>query len=502
MKLQLKKGSTSVRVMVFIADSSSTTGAGKTGLAFNSSGLKWYYWRGDTGNNPGVSVTPATATLGTFTSGGFKEIDATNLPGLYEIGIPDAAIASGSLSVAMMLHGVSGMAPLPLEIQLVAYDPENATTLGLTNLDAAMSSRLASASITLSGGAVTVGTNNDKAGYALSSGGIAAIWDSLTSGMVNAGSIGKRIVDYLTGDIFARIGSNGAGLTAIGPVTLATSQPNYAPAKAGDAMTLTSGERTAIATAVETACINEADGNALLEAMTDAIAAANPDLSALSANLIAAAVRTNLAAELGRIDVAVSTLATASSLTTVGTNVSSALSSINTLKGDWDNGGRLDLLLDQTLADTNELQTDWATGGTLKTELDTIAGNAGSAASVISDVNDVVGEIAVIANKIDTMLAVDGSNWKLTTGSLQEAPSGGGTPPTAAEIAEEIFSTANGINTGESFRQWARRVRAVLYGKTSGMRTGTEVFKAADGTTTLVSVSVDRKGNRSGVTLT
>ena len=38
------------------------------------------------------------------------------------------------------------------------------------NINATVSSRLASASITLSGGAVTVGTNNDKTGYALTSG--------------------------------------------------------------------------------------------------------------------------------------------------------------------------------------------------------------------------------------------------------------------------------------------------------------------------------------------
>lgn len=40
------------------------------------------------------------------------------------------------------------------------------------NINATISSRLADASITLSGGAVTVGTNNDKTGYSIASGGI------------------------------------------------------------------------------------------------------------------------------------------------------------------------------------------------------------------------------------------------------------------------------------------------------------------------------------------
>lgn len=52
------------------------------------------------------------------------------------------------------------------------------------------------------------------------------------------------------------IGAAGAGLTAIGPVTLATSQPNYAPAKAGDEMDFIDAPNStalaAIASAVNT----------------------------------------------------------------------------------------------------------------------------------------------------------------------------------------------------------------------------------------------------------
>lgn len=50
------------------------------------------------------------------------------------------------------------------------------------------------------------------------------IWNSLTSGMSTVGSIGKRIVDYLTGDIFARLGapsgaSIAADIAAVGDLT-------------------------------------------------------------------------------------------------------------------------------------------------------------------------------------------------------------------------------------------------------------------------------------------
>ncbi len=46
---------------------------------------------------------------------------------------------------------------------------------------------------------VTVTTNNDKTGYALSAAGLAAIWDRLTSALTTAGSIGKRLADYFAG---------------------------------------------------------------------------------------------------------------------------------------------------------------------------------------------------------------------------------------------------------------------------------------------------------------
>lgn len=61
----------------------------------------------------------------------------------------------------------------------------------------------------------TVTTNNDKTGYSLSSGGIQAIWDALTSALTTVGSVGKRISDYLTGDAYVRLGAPaGASVSA------------------------------------------------------------------------------------------------------------------------------------------------------------------------------------------------------------------------------------------------------------------------------------------------
>jgi hypothetical protein len=139
-KLQRLAGSTSHVLTIFIQDSSSTVGAGLTGLAYNSSGLTCYYKR-NTGT-AAVAVTLANiSTLGTYVSGGFAEVSAANLPGLYEFHPPDAAYAVGARSVVFLLKGATNQVPVPIEIELTAVDNQDATRFGLTNLDAAVSTR-------------------------------------------------------------------------------------------------------------------------------------------------------------------------------------------------------------------------------------------------------------------------------------------------------------------------------------------------------------------------
>jgi len=109
---------------VFIADSASTTGAGLANLTHSSSGLVASYIAGDLSND--VQITLATATLGTFTSGGFVAVDNTNMPGWYEIGIPNAALDGGN-EVAIHLRGAANMVPVNIYIELDAFDYQTAT---------------------------------------------------------------------------------------------------------------------------------------------------------------------------------------------------------------------------------------------------------------------------------------------------------------------------------------------------------------------------------------
>jgi hypothetical protein len=125
MKLLIPAGTTSKLLRMFVQDSSATDGSGLTGLAYNTSGLVGYYIREGDASATQINSAGATAlvdmTVGTWTEFGFKEVDAANLPGLYEIGLPNAVLAAGAASVVVMFRGATNMAPALLEIELDAY---------------------------------------------------------------------------------------------------------------------------------------------------------------------------------------------------------------------------------------------------------------------------------------------------------------------------------------------------------------------------------------------
>jgi hypothetical protein len=203
--MKIKRGSTSVRRLIFIADTSQTNGAGLANLVFNSSGLVAYYIAGDLNNE--VQVTLVSATLGTFTSGGFVAVDNTNMPGWYEIGIPDAALDGGN-EVAIQLRGATNMAPVNIYIELDAVDYQSATNFGLSKFidietdTQDIQNRLPSGLVDgrMASIAQVVG---DKTGYKLASDGLAlvtapianAVWDEVLTGATHniASSAGRRL---------------------------------------------------------------------------------------------------------------------------------------------------------------------------------------------------------------------------------------------------------------------------------------------------------------------
>jgi len=106
-------GSTSYTDIITIRNNS---GVPQTGIAYNTAGIICRYIR--PGEAP-VPITLANQTVtGTWVSGGFKEIDATNAPGIYRIDIPDAAFAVGKPQVSLTIHGFAASAVNVYDYQL------------------------------------------------------------------------------------------------------------------------------------------------------------------------------------------------------------------------------------------------------------------------------------------------------------------------------------------------------------------------------------------------
>lgn len=133
MLLSYKRGQTGVVLRIKILDSTVTTGAGKTGLAFNTSGLII----STIANNEAAATTYTVAgstienitTLGTYAAPTalkcrFKEVDATNHKGVYELHLADARFAVTSAKALLIsLSGATGMVETDVLVPLVDLDP-------------------------------------------------------------------------------------------------------------------------------------------------------------------------------------------------------------------------------------------------------------------------------------------------------------------------------------------------------------------------------------------
>jgi len=133
MKLLLKKGTTSKQIYVFMYNSS--TGVGINTAIANMTG---YYIREGQSSATNLSLTGTGAVVGTWNStsagGAMAAVDATHATGLYTLDLPNAALANGANTVAVVIQdaGSNNIAPCPVEIQLVDFDPNDSTgKLGL-----------------------------------------------------------------------------------------------------------------------------------------------------------------------------------------------------------------------------------------------------------------------------------------------------------------------------------------------------------------------------------
>lgn len=160
--MRIVPDSTSQSVYVRVTDA---FGQPKTGLVYNSSGAMGVYIR------QGASATTfALATLAfansAYSSGGFKEVDATNAPGFYRLDIPDAALVTGVNQVYYTVVMTNYLTSV------------NTIDLQATSSDAANIAAIKAVTDTLSLAAIADG-----------------VWDEALSGHATAGTAGKALTD-------------------------------------------------------------------------------------------------------------------------------------------------------------------------------------------------------------------------------------------------------------------------------------------------------------------
>jgi hypothetical protein len=125
----MKAGTKSKLLLVYAMSADGTSG--KTGLARNlSTGSAAYIREGDTAAR---NVPIVEGRVGEWAAGAFAEVDPELLPGVYQFGAPDEMIADGSARAVLLIRFPDTVIK-PVEINLVAYDPQDAERIGVWSL--------------------------------------------------------------------------------------------------------------------------------------------------------------------------------------------------------------------------------------------------------------------------------------------------------------------------------------------------------------------------------
>lgn len=112
---QVAAGTTSVSVFFTLADT--TTQAATTGKV--AADMTGSYWR-QGGLRVAIALANLAAVDSAYSAGGVKEVDATNMPGLYRLDLPDAALAAGADWVVASIK-VTGCIASNVTIALPTY---------------------------------------------------------------------------------------------------------------------------------------------------------------------------------------------------------------------------------------------------------------------------------------------------------------------------------------------------------------------------------------------
>jgi hypothetical protein len=126
----IKKGTTG-RIVLLHARDASDGASPRTGLSATAPGATAAYLR--EGQSRVGRIALIRGQLGQYAGGSFVEVDAASMPGVYQLGIPDEVTAAGA-DAAVVVVRFPGAAIDPVEITLVAYDPQDESRLGMSAL--------------------------------------------------------------------------------------------------------------------------------------------------------------------------------------------------------------------------------------------------------------------------------------------------------------------------------------------------------------------------------
>lgn len=477
-------GSTSKFVMVNMY---ALDGTPKTGLLYSDMTITY------TRNNGSadVDVTEVTMTMGTWGSGGWIQVDSTNSPGLYQFAMPDAAIATGAESVTFSFKATSTFqrfiqaSIIAVDLRGSAYVPANTVQIegsdatnqinaeadtALADYDAPTNAEMVARTVTTATYATATALSTAQSDLTAiladtnamdTSGELQTLlFGSATPGATAAAlttaqsDITAILADTSTLDTQAELqallfGSATPGATAsalataqssinglVTGVTLATSQPNYAPATA-----------SALSTA-------QADITAIL-ADTSAMDTSSELRTLLTGSNTALATGTAQSTAQSDLDTLTgadgATLATLQPHYAPNTTTPPTVGAIRTELETA--GGHLALILEDTGTTLPSTLSGLATGAALTTaqnDLDTLTGSDGATLATsqphyapYTGTPPTVGQIRTelegvgtkltlaltdtdeLQTRLANMIEVDGPDWRFTTNAMEQSPGGG-----------------------------------------------------------------------------
>jgi hypothetical protein len=205
--ITIAPGSTSQSIELYL---------GATGLTASTTGLSARYNRTRTAS---VSIPLVARTIAqAWTAGGFAEVDATNMPGVYRLDVPDAALAAGADDVTIVVRGASGTNGAVMTVKLSSGGLTSAQTAAAV-WDAAYTSHTAANSFgarslltTVDNRPVVVGTSNHIHAN------VHAIVDSTIAADELSGALLHNGTDYISAELLSPVSA--ATSVHIGPYQL------------------------------------------------------------------------------------------------------------------------------------------------------------------------------------------------------------------------------------------------------------------------------------------